>query len=95
MLQGITGLEVRSAGTQPGARVVLTEGLIGWADLIFFMEKSHLNRALLRFGEALEEKDVVTLYIPDDFEFWQLELREELRAKLGDWIEWPEAEVEA
>lgn len=90
MLQGIAGLEVRSAGTQPGARVVLTEGLIGWADLIFFMEKSHLNRARLRFGEVLGEKEVVTLHIRDDFEFMQTELVDELRAKLSDWLEWPE-----
>ena len=87
MLGGIDGLEVRSAGTQPGARVALSAGLIGWADLIFWMEKSHLNRARERFGEEIGGKENVVLGIPDDFEFDQIELREELRAKLEDFLE--------
>ncbi len=33
--------QVRSVGTQPEARIVVTEGHIGWADEIFVMEKSH------------------------------------------------------
>ena len=27
--------QARSAGTQPDARIVITEGQIGWADIIF------------------------------------------------------------
>lgn len=83
----IDGLEVKSAGTQPGARVALSAGLIGWADVIFWMEKSHLNRAKERFSEEISERENVVLHIPDDFEFMQIELIEELRAKLEDWVE--------
>ena len=36
--------QVRSVGTQPNARIVVTEGHLGWADIIFCMEKSHANR---------------------------------------------------
>ncbi len=90
VLDGQNGLEVRSAGTQPGARVVLSAGLIGWADVIFWMEKSHLNRARLRFGEELSEKENVVLHIPDDYEYGQIELIEELRAKTEDYFEWPD-----
>lgn len=90
ILSGIDGLEVRSAGTQPGARVPLSEGLIGWADIVFWMETSHLNRAKLRFPQKMKENENVTLHIPDDFEFMQIELIEELRAKLEDYIEWPD-----
>ena len=89
ILSGIDGLEVRSAGTQPGARVALSAGLIGWADVIFWMEKGHLNRAKERFGEEINEKENVVLGIPDDFGFMQIELIEELHAKLEDYIEWP------
>jgi predicted protein tyrosine phosphatase len=39
MFEGIPGYEVRSAGTQPGARIKVNEGHIGWADIIFVMEK--------------------------------------------------------
>ncbi|HEX8464759.1 MAG TPA: hypothetical protein VF627_09110 [Abditibacterium sp.] len=88
MLAQIEGLDVRSAGTQPGARVALTAGLLGWADVVFWMEKSHLNRARERFGEEIDEKENVVLGIPDDFEFMQIELIEELRARLEDFVDW-------
>jgi predicted protein tyrosine phosphatase len=86
LFDGATSCEARSAGTQPGARVALTPGLIGWADIIFFMERSHLNRARERFAEELDGKTAHVLHIPDDYEFMQPELLDELRAKLEDWI---------
>lgn len=92
VLRGQSGLEVRSAGTQPQARVALTAGLIGWADVIFWMEKSHLNRAKIRFGEELGDKENVVLHIPDDYEYGQSELIEILRARTEDFIAWPDTE---
>lgn len=92
MLRNIAGLEVRSAGTQPGARVALTAGLLGWADIIFWMEKSHLNRARERFAEEVGARENVVLGIPDDFELMQTELVEELRAKLEAFLAWPAEE---
>ena len=86
-MEGVPGYEARSAGTQPAARIVVTEGHIGWADLIFVMERSHLAKLRSRFSEALEGKRVVTLYIPDDYEFMQPELLEEIQAKLAGHIE--------
>jgi predicted protein tyrosine phosphatase len=79
---GIPGIQVRSAGTQPDARIVVTEGHIGWADIIFVMEKSHLNRLRRKFPEALQGKRTVTLLIPDEYTFMQQELIDELRAKV-------------
>jgi len=38
---GVPGVEARSAGTEPGARVRVTAGLLGWADRIFVMERKH------------------------------------------------------
>lgn len=81
--------QVRSAGTQPESRIVVTEGHIGWADVVFVMEKSHLNRMRLKFPDALQDKRVVTLYIPDDYELMQPELLEELRCKLEPHVELP------
>jgi predicted protein tyrosine phosphatase len=89
LLDGVAGYEARSAGTQPGARVALTPGLIGWADLIFFMERSHLNRARERFEEELRDRTFHVLNIPDEYEFMQEELLDELRVTLGDWITLP------
>jgi predicted protein tyrosine phosphatase len=38
MYQGFTGDAVKSAGTEPGARIRVNQGHIGWADMIFVME---------------------------------------------------------
>ena len=90
IFSGIPGLQVRSAGTQPDARIVATEGHLGWADIIFLMEKSHLNRLRRKFPEALQGKQTVTLLIPDDYEFMQAELIDELQAKVPQHVVIPE-----
>jgi predicted protein tyrosine phosphatase len=81
------GVEARSAGTQSGARIVVTEGHIGWADFIFAMEKDHLNKLRQRFPEALAGKQVVTLHIPDEYVFMQPELIDELKEKVGQSVD--------
>jgi predicted protein tyrosine phosphatase len=86
IFSGIPGIQVRSAGTQPDARIVVTEGHIGWADLIFLMEKSHLNRLRRKFPEALQGKRTVTLLIPDEYAFMQPELIDELHAKVSRYV---------
>jgi predicted protein tyrosine phosphatase len=88
--EGFPGYEVRSAGTQPDARIKVTAGLLGWADLIFMMEKSHLNRVRRKFSEALEGKQVVVLHIPDDYEFMDPDLIDELITKVRPYAEVPE-----
>ena len=85
----IPGYEVRSAGTQPDARIVVTEGHVRWADIIFVMEKSHINRMRRKLGDALNGKRVITLHIPDIYDPMQPELIEELEAKVGAHIALP------
>jgi predicted protein tyrosine phosphatase len=82
LFEGVPGYQVRSAGTQPEARIVVTAGHLGWADLIFVMEKSHLRRLRQKYPEALQGKKVITLHIPDEYVFMQAELLAELRGKL-------------
>src|SRR5882724_5105093 len=77
---------VRSAGTQPDARIVVTQGHLGWADIIFCMEKSHVNRLQRKFPEALLGKRIVCLHIPDDFEYMDADLLDEYRAKLPAYV---------
>ena len=89
MFEGMAGYQARSAGTQPDARILVTEDHLGCADIIFVMEKSHLDRLRQKFPEALEGKQIVTLHISDDYEFMQPELVDELRTKLSDYIAWP------
>jgi len=90
LFEGFPLYQVKSVGTQPEARIAITAGHIGWADVIFVMEKSHLNRMLQKFSEALEGKQVITLLIPDDYDFMQPELLDELRARLAPFVTLPE-----
>ena len=89
MFEGSPLYQVRSAGTQPGARIVVTEGHLGWADLIFCMEKSHVNLLRQKFPEAVQGKRVVALHIPDEYDFMQPELVDELRAALAGHVTLP------
>lgn len=75
--------EARSAGTENGARVKVTAGHIGWADVIFCMEKKHAERLREKFPEELAGKPLVTLRIPDDYDFMDAALVDRLRAELA------------
>ncbi|MBI5767628.1 MAG: protein tyrosine phosphatase [Verrucomicrobia bacterium] len=75
--------EARSAGTADRARVKVTAGHIGWADLIFCMEKKHAAAVTERFAEALADKPLIVLRIPDEFEFMDPALTELLRSELA------------
>lgn len=89
IFSGISGWQVRSAGTQPEARIVVTAGHVGWADVIFVMEKAHLQKLRRKFGDALDGKEVIALHIPDEYRFMQPELVDELQTKVAQHIELP------
>jgi predicted protein tyrosine phosphatase len=92
MFDGSASYQVRSVGTQPGARIVVTEGHIGWADLIFCMEKSQLSQLRRKFPEAMQGKQAVCLHIPDEYDFMQPELIDELQSKLAPYITLPSSD---
>ncbi|HTI98178.1 MAG TPA: hypothetical protein VL527_04665 [Dongiaceae bacterium] len=76
--------EVRSAGTEDGARIKVTAGHLGWADVIVVMEKKHKERLQQKYPEALTGKTCRCLFIPDDYEFMDGELVERLRTKMRE-----------
>jgi predicted protein tyrosine phosphatase len=80
IFHGQDGMQARSAGTELGARIKVTVGHLGWADLIFVMEKKHLRRLRAKYPEELVGKRVVCLNIPDDYGFMQPELVDRLQA---------------
>lgn len=84
---GVDGIQARSAGTEDGARIKVTAGHIGWADLVFVMEKKHLRRLQEKFPAALTGKRVVCLHIPDDYQFMQPELIARLEAVVPPHLE--------
>ena len=86
IFNGVNGYEVRSAGTEPNARIKVTSGHIGWADIVFVMEKKHLRRVRDRFGDILENKKIINLDIPDDYGYMDEELVELLKCRVSEYI---------
>ncbi|WP_353616202.1 protein tyrosine phosphatase [Bacillus sp. AFS053548] len=64
----------------------MTEGHIGWTDIIFVMEKKHLRRIRDKFGDLLNEKKIVNLDIADDYQFMDEELIEILQNRVSEII---------
>ncbi|MBS0660644.1 MAG: protein tyrosine phosphatase [Verrucomicrobia bacterium] len=93
LFAGVPGYEVRSAGTEPGARMRVTPGLLGWAEAIFVMEPAHRRILQERFAGELADRTLVVLHIPDEFEYLDDELIEVLRGALGSWLELPAEET--
>ena len=83
LFDGHPHYEVRSAGTEPGARVRITAGHLGWADVIFVMERRHADRLREKYAEAIGSKALVILRIPDSYQFGDRHLVALLRAKLA------------
>jgi len=77
----------RSAGTEPGARTRVNAGHLGWAEVVFVMEKKHAERLRAKFRDELRSKPLVNLRIPDDYQFQDAALvallRERLHAYFG------------
>lgn len=86
IFHGINGHDVRSAGTENNARIKVTGGHIGWADIIFVMEKKHLRRIQEKYGDMVNGKKVVVLDIPDDYTFMDEELIETLKSRVSEYI---------
>lgn len=79
--------DVRSAGTEPGARIRVTAGHIGWADFIFVMEKRHLSRLEAKFRGEMAGKRVACLHIPDEYEYMDEELIDRLRGGVAAYVD--------
>lgn len=78
---------VRSAGTEPSARIRVTSKLILWADLIFVMEKRHKQRLRDNFPAETSEREIVILDIPDEYEYMDEELIETINTSVSSYLE--------
>jgi protein-tyrosine phosphatase len=78
--------QVKSAGTEPSARIKITEKLINWADIIFVMEKKHKDRIEQRFATVVNEKELIVLDIPDDYQFMDEELVDLIKLSVSAYL---------
>ncbi len=86
LFDGYNGHRARSAGTEQNARIKVTPGLLGWADIIFCMEKKHLRRIQEKYPDIIAGKRVICLYINDDYEYMDRELQETLKSSVQEYL---------
>ena len=72
--KNIAGVNARSAGTEPSARIKVSATMIQRADIIFVMEKKHKQRLLENFPEDCRDKRIIVLDIPDEYQYMDEEL---------------------
>ncbi len=80
-------INVRSAGTEPSARIKVTAKLIDWADTIFVMEKKHKQRLKEKFPENTTDKSIFILDIPDEYKFMDEELIESIKISVSPYLD--------
>lgn len=78
---------VKSAGTEPGARIKITAKLVAWADIIFVMENKHRQRIKDRFNQEIRTKQVVVLDIADAYGYMDEELIEIIKTVVSPYLE--------
>lgn len=76
-------VDVDSAGLAADAIVPVSTEQIEWADIIFVMEKVHRARLTKRFRRHLYGKRVISLDIPDEYDFMDPALRTLLVTRAG------------
>lgn len=88
LLRTSTSCHVRSAGTEPSARVQVRAADIEWADVVYAMEQTHVERLRdRRFRAAVVTTRVICLDIPDEYEYMDPELVEILTAALAEYLD--------
>jgi len=76
-------IECASAGLNHDAENPVTPELVEWAEIIFVMEKAHRNKLTSKFKKYINNKRVICLDIPDDYEFMDPVLVSLLKAKVA------------
>jgi predicted protein tyrosine phosphatase len=69
-----TDLHVAAAGIDSRAEHAVSAQLVQWADIVFVMEDVQRNKLVQRFSEALRGKQIVSLDIPDRYEYMEPQL---------------------
>ena len=77
---------MRSAGTEDAARIKVTAGNLGWADVVVVMEKRHKERLQQKFPEEFGAKQCICLFITDDYEFMGADLIALLRERMAEYF---------
>ncbi len=83
-------IEAASAGLNHDAVQPVTPSLLEWADVVFVMEKAHLNRLRKRFGRFLNQQKIVCLNIPDIYDYMEPALIDLLSVRISRYLGLPQ-----
>ncbi len=86
LFDGYEGNQACSAGTENNARVKVTPGVLGWADIIFCMEKKHMRRIKEKYSDIVYDKRIVCLNIPDEYAYMDEDLCELLESLVPEYL---------
>ena len=81
------GYVARSAGTSPKAQKTVSAADIRWADLILVMETKHKIRLKAQFNRLLNHQVIHVLNIPDEYQYMDPALIEELKVTVSALLE--------
>jgi protein-tyrosine phosphatase len=87
IFQGKIAHNVKSAGTDEGARIKLTEKHLTWADIIFVMENKHRQIIKQKFQTNFDSDKIVVLDIPDEYQYMDEELILTLETAVTKYLE--------
>jgi protein-tyrosine phosphatase len=78
--------KVKSAGTEPSAKIRVSARDILWADIIFAMEKKHKQRLLDNFPNETKNKQLIILDIEDNYKYMDEELVEMIKLSVDSFL---------
>ena len=78
--------QIKSAGTEPSAKIRVSSKHILWADIIFAMEKKHKQRLLNNFPNETKNKQFVILDIEDDYKYMDEQLVEMIKLSVDPYL---------
>ncbi len=78
---------IKSAGTDEGARIKLTEKHLIWADLIFVMENKHRQIIKQKFQGNFNNYKIIVLDIPDEYQYMDEELIFSLKTATAPYLD--------
>ncbi len=77
-------VSVRSAGTSSSAKRKVSADDLHWAEVIFVMENKHKSRLLADYRDLIEHKPIHVLDIPDEYQYMDPELVQQLEQSVGE-----------
>ena len=80
------GYQIKSAGTEPSAKICVSQKTILWADIIFVMEKKHKQRLFDKFPVEIKNKKIIILDIEDEYKFMDEELIEMIKLSVDPYL---------